>query len=335
MRSVGYWGGLLLLGLAVVMARQADAEAIKIGVLKTSGSGPVFLAQERGFFAAEGLESEIVFFEVGLAIPAAVVSGDIDFGATGITAGLYNMAGQGAIRIIASQAREAPGFPNNTVVVSNKAWGAGLKSWKDIAGHSLAIGAVGTPPHYSMVLIAEKYGIDLKTVRVIQLGAVANSVTAIIGGQADVSVIPVTYIMPAIQSGDAKLMGYIGDEVFYQFGAAFTAGKTTNERRETVEKFLRAYRKATRLYHDSFTGPGGRLAFGAEAPAIMQTIAKNTGQSVEQIKLGISFVDAEARIDMKDIQHQIDWFKAQGMVKGDVDAKTAVDLRYATPLPEK
>ena len=335
MRRIGWSGGLLLLGLLAMAASAARAEAIKIGVLKTSGSGPVYLAQERGFFAAEGLQSEIVFFEVGLAIPAAVVSGDIDFGATGTTAGLYNMAGQGAIRIVASQAREAPGFPNNTVVVSNKAWNAGLKSWKDIAGHSLAIGALGTPPHYSMVLIAEKYGFDMKTLRILQLGAVANSVTAIVGGQADVSVIPVTYIMPSIQSGDAKLMGYIGDEVFYQFGSAFTALKTANDRRATVERFLRGYRRATKLYHDNFTGPDGKLAFGPEAPAIMATIAKNTGQSVDQIKLGISFVDAEARIDMKDIQHQIDWFKAQGMVKGEVDAKIAVDLRYATPLPER
>lgn len=335
MRRIGRWAGVLLLGLVAGAVRPANAEAIKIGVLKTSGSGPVYLAQERGYFAAEGLSSEIVFFDAGIAIPAAVVSGDIDFGVTGINAGLYNMAAQGAIRIIASQAREAPGFPNNTVVVSNKAWNAGLKTWKDIAGHTFSIGAVGTPPHYSLVLIAEKYGIDLKTIRVVQLGAVANSVSAIVGGQADVSVIPVTYIMPSIQSGDAKLMGYVGDEVFYQFGAAFTAGKTAQERRETVERFLRAYRKATHEYHDAFTGSDGRLAFGTGAQAIMEIIAKNTGQSVEQIKLGISFVDADARIDMKDIQHQIDWFKSQGMVKGEVDAKTAVDLRYATPLPEK
>ncbi len=330
------WGVLgLVLGLAGVAPGHAADEAIKIGVLKTSGSGPVYLAQERGYFAAEGLSSQIVFFEVGNAIPVAVVSGDIDFGVTGINAGLYNMAGQGAIRIIASQARETPGFPNNTVVASNKAWNAGLKSWKDLAGSTFAVGALGTPPHYSLVLIAEKYGIDLKSIRVVQLGAVANSVTAIVGGQADASVIPVTYIVPSIQSGDAKLLGYVGDEVFYQFGAAFTAGKTANERRDTVERFLRAYRKATRAYHDAFTGPNGKLAFGADAPEIMAIIARNTGQPVDQIKLGISFVDADARIDIKDIQHQIDWFRAQGMVKGDVTASQAVDMRYAVALPER
>src|SRR5580704_15663670 len=130
MRGSGWLGALLLLGLCAGVPRLADAEAIKIGVLKTSGSGPVYLAQERGYFTAEGLAAQIIFFDAGIAIPAAVVSGDIDFGVTGINAGLYNMAGQGAIRIIASQARETPGFPNNTVVASNKAWDAGLKTWK-------------------------------------------------------------------------------------------------------------------------------------------------------------------------------------------------------------
>lgn len=336
MRRWIVWLGIaMIVGFSGAGAGRAAAESIKIGVLKTSGSGPVFLAQDKGYFAAEGLTAQIVFFEVGAAIPVAVVSGDIDFGVTGINAGLYNMAAQGAIRIIASQAREAPGFPNNTVVASNKAWNAGLKSWKDLAGRTVAVGALGTPPHYSLVLIAEKYGVDLKTIRLVQLGAVANSVTAIAGGQADASVIPVTYIMPSIQSGDAKLMGYVGDEVFYQFGAAFAAGKTVNDRHETVERFLRAYRKATREYHDAFTGADGRLAFGAAAPAILAIIAKNTGQSVDQIKLGISFVDAEARIDMSDIQRQIDWFKSQGMIKGELDASQAVDQRYAVPLTEK
>ena len=331
-----FYRASLMLGFSLGLAAStlASAEDIKIGVLKTAGSGPVFLAQERGYFAAEGVPAQIVFFEVGSTIPVAVVSGDIDFGATGITAALYTMASQDAIRVIAAQAREAPGFPNNTAVASNKAAAAGLKGFKDLAGKTVAVGGLGTPPHYSLVLLAEKYGVDLKTIRVVQVGAVANSVTAIVGGQVDASIIPVTYVMPSITNGDAKLLGYVGDEVSYQFGAAFTGFKTTNERKDTVERFLRAYRKATREYHAAFAGPDGKLAFGPGSAEILAIIAKNTGQTVDQIKMGVSFVDAEARLDMKDIQHQIDWFKSQGMVKGEVTAKTAVDLRYATPLPE-
>ncbi len=331
---VRVWAGLLL-GLAVVAPAAAWAEAIKIGVLKTSGSGPVYIAQDKGYFAAEGVPAQIVFFEAGAAIPSAVVSGDIDFGVTGINAGLYNLAAQNQLRVIAAQAREAPGFPNNTMVASNKAWDAGLKSFKDIGNRSMAIGAVGTPPHYSAVLIAEKYGIDFKSIRTQQLGAIPNVVNAMIGGQADIGVMPISYVQAAIQAGQVKLLGYIGDEVPYQFGGAFTSVKATDARHETVERFLRAYRKGTKEYHDAFTGNDGKLAFGPGSAAALDIIAKNIGQTVDQIKLGISFVDADARLDVKDIQHQIDWFKEAGMVKGDIDAAKAVDMRYAIALPDK
>jgi hypothetical protein len=39
------------------------------------------------------------------------------------------------------------------------------------------------------------------------------------------------------------------------------------------------------------------------------------------------------RIDEKDVSRQIDWYKAQGMVKGDITAERLIDLRYASPLP--
>ena len=44
------------------------------------------------------------------------------------------------------------------------------------------------------------------------------------------------------------------------------------------------------------------------------------------------YVDPLLRIDMKDVGRQIDWYKAQGMVKGDITADKLVDTRYAVPL---
>ena len=43
----------------------------------------------------------------------------------------------------------------------------------------------------------------------------------------------------------------------------------------------------------------------------------------------------EAARRAKDIAHQIEWFKAQGMVKGELDPAMFIDKRYALTLPEK
>ena len=51
------------------------------------------------------------------------------------------------------------------------------------------------------------------------------------------------------------------------------------------------------------------------------------------MSLGIAYDDPEARLDVKDILHQIAWFEAQGMVKGRFDPMSVIDTRYAIPLP--
>ncbi len=39
---------------------------IKIGLIKIANAGPIYVANERGYFAAEGLDPELVYFEVGV-----------------------------------------------------------------------------------------------------------------------------------------------------------------------------------------------------------------------------------------------------------------------------
>jgi NitT/TauT family transport system substrate-binding protein len=318
--------------LAVASVPVTHAESIKIGALKLSAGGPVFIAVEKGYFAAEGLTPELVFFDASQPIAVATASGDVDFGVTGLTGGLYSLAGQGVLRLIAGSAHEVPGFQVMTFAVANQAYAAGLKSYKDLPGHSVGISQIGGPPHYTIGLVAEKYGFDLASLRLLPLQSMSNQVAAVSGGQADSVVIPVTAIMPAIERGDAKLIGFSGDETPWQSGGAFTATKTANEKRDLVDRFLRALRKGARDYHDAFTGPDGRRADGPGAPEIQAIISKYTGEPVERLQRGIAYIDRDARLDVTDVLHQIAWYKAQGMVKGEVGAEV-VDMRYVIPLP--
>jgi len=43
--------------------------------------------------------------------------------------------------------------------------------------------------------------------------------------------------------------------------------------------------------------------------------------------------DPEARIDFADVRRQIAWFKAQNMLKPEVQADQILDPRFAVPLP--
>ena len=61
-------------------------------------------------------------------------------------------------------------------------------------------------------------------------------------------------------------------------------------------------------------------------------IAKYVEQTPEQVAQGIAYIDADARIDTKDVARQIQWYEEQGMIKSGVETDTLIDKRYAVGL---
>ena len=99
----------LALVACALIATGVHAETVKIGVFRgTTASGAIYIAKEKGYFAAEGLDPEVVVFDAGEAVAVATMSGAIDIGAAGVSAAFYNLASQGALRIIAGINRDVP-----------------------------------------------------------------------------------------------------------------------------------------------------------------------------------------------------------------------------------
>ena len=152
--------GLLAMAAGGI-ARADDALKAKIGVLRLSSSAPVFIAQDKGYFREAGLDIELKFFDAAQPIAVATTSGDVDFGITAFTAGLYNLAGKGTLKVIGGMSREKAGYPLIGYFASNNAYAAGLKTPKDLAGKRIAVTQVGSSFHYSLGLLADKYGFKL------------------------------------------------------------------------------------------------------------------------------------------------------------------------------
>ena len=322
--------GLLLLALA---AASAHAEAIKVGVVRTLAVGPIFVADQRGYFKDEGLDATIVYFDAAQPISIAVASGDIDFGCTGMAAAFYSLAGQGVLKIIAGGNREMPGFKNAGYIASNRAYAAGFTSLKQLAGKTVAVTQIGSQLHYDLGLAAEKYKIDLKDIHIAAVQTNTNMSSAMAGGQADLGVFPVTPAMQLLTRGEAKLIGWVGDEVPYsQANTAFTSTKIADGKRATVERFLRAFKKGAKEYHDAFADEHEQRRDGLTTPPMLALLADYTKQAPEDIRVAIPWLDAQLRLDSKDVRHQIDWFHEQGQIKNVIDPTQVIDKRYVVPL---
>ena len=86
-----------------------------------------------------------------------------------------------------------------------------------------------------------------------------------------------------VQHGDAKLLGYVGDEASYQLGAIFISTKTADNRGDMVKRFLTAYRHGAKDYHDAVTGPGEKRQDGPGTDAMLKILAKYIGQTPEHL----------------------------------------------------
>ncbi|MBM3568666.1 MAG: ABC transporter substrate-binding protein [Alphaproteobacteria bacterium] len=318
-----------MLRIAVVAALLVSGAALaqtktSIALLPLTSSAPVFVGVDRGHFKAEGLEVELKFMQSAAAVPTAIASGDADFGVTGLTGGFYNLAGKGAVRIVASQAREETGFRFNAFIVSNKAYAEGLTRVDQFKGRSIGLTTIGSTFHYVFGRLAEKQGWQLEQGQLRALQTVPAMLAAVKGGQVDVIQAPPPTGIAIDKAGEGKLIGWVADHVPWQLGALFTAPKTIAERRPLVERFVRAYQKAAAEYDANFQ----KGAPGKDADALLEIIAKHTKSIPEAVKAGLPYIDPMARLRVQDIYDQIAWNKANKLVDAAVDAKTVVDLSF-------
>ncbi|MBW7971921.1 ABC transporter substrate-binding protein [Bradyrhizobium sp. BR 10289] len=320
---------LALVGLMAITAlgtaRAEDALKAKVGVLRLSSSAPVFIAQDKGYFREAGLDVELKFFDAAQPIAVATTSGDVDFGVTAFTAGLYNLAGKGVLKVIGGMSREKAGYPLIGYFASNNAYAAGLKTPKDLAGKRVAMTQVGSSFHYSLGLLADKYGFKLADVKIVPLQSLSNAAAALKGETVDAALLPISTARRLMDEGGAKFLGWVGDETPWQLGAVFASPKTMTNK-ALVTKFLGVLAKADREYHDVILASmkDGVAPINEQTKPLLEIIAKYTNLPVEQVVGNCAYIDPDGKLDVKNVDNQIKWLQEQGFADKGYDANAII-----------
>src|SRR3984957_14803881 len=310
---------LALAGLLVIaatgLARADDLLKAKVGVLRLSSSAPVFIAQDKGYFRDAGLDIELVFFDAAQPIAVATTSGDIDFGITSFTAALYNLAGKGTLKVIGGMSHEKAGYPLIGYFATEKAYAAGLKTPRDLAGKRIAITQSGSSFHYSLGLLADKYGLKLGEMKLLPMQSLSNVAAALKGETVDAALLPVTPARKLMDDGSVRLRGWVGEETPWQVGAIFASPKTL-EKKSEVAKLLAALGRADREYHDVILAAvaDGKAPVNDKTRPLLDIIAKYTNLPIEQVVSNCAYIDPDGKLDVKNVGNQIEWLQGQGFV---------------------
>jgi NitT/TauT family transport system substrate-binding protein len=329
------WLPLLILALAagIPPASPADAQPmtarLKVGVLKLTSTTPVFVGVEKGFFKEFGVEPELVYFQAAAPIATALAAGQLDVGATGLTAALYNIVlGGEQLWIVADKGREWPGYPLVAIVVQRDLWDGGVRSIKDLKGRRIGVTQLGSTFHYHIGHILEKEGLGLADVKIVPLQAMAAAMEALKGKQVDAILVPQPFPGAAEAQGFGKVMAWAGDLYPWQIATIFYSRKLAADRPRAVA-FMKGYVKASRYYFDAaLVQRDGRAVHGEHYDEVVGITAKYTGARPEIIRLGFPFQDRNGRLLVPDIERQMAWWTANGFMKRPLPLKSIVDTSF-------
>ena len=309
-------------------ALPSQATKVSVGILKLTSSAPIFIGMEKGFFKEQGIDINPEWFDAAHPIAVATASNKVQVGATGITASLFNMvAGGQNLSIVADKGREQKGFSSSAVLMRTDLWEAGAKKIEDLKGKRVGITQTGSTFHYMLGRLLETKGLKLTDVEIVPLGKLSALMAALQGKQVDAVILNEPNITKMEKAGYGKVVVQVGDAIEYQTSAIFFAPEFMKDKDAAV-RFLAAYIKSTRYYFDAvLKQKDGKPAPGANYEEVVGIIAKFTGAPVEDVKLGLPYMDRDGKLLAADIQTQIDWYFSHKMIEKQVSASQVMDLK--------
>ena len=299
---------------------------VSIGVLKLTSSAPIFVGIEKGFFKKQGIDLDVQWFDAAQPIAVATASNKVDIGATGITAGLYNMVAAGQnLAIVADKGEEHKGYSSSAVLVRTDLWDKGIKTIQDLKGKKIGITQTGSTYHYMIGRLLEEKGLSLNDVTLTPLNTMTGLMESLKGGQVDAIIVNEPNITKVLKAGYGKLINQVGDVINYQTSAIFFSPDFLKDK-DTSLNFLKGYIEAERYYYDAvLVQKDGKSVQGANFDEVVGIIAKYTGAPVNDIKVGLPYIDRDGKLLANDIQTQIDWYYSHKMLDKPITSSKIVN----------
>ncbi len=321
-------GVMVLLVLALLATGPASAQApaakVKIGVLKLTASAVLFLGVEKGYFQEFGIDPELVYFQAAQPIAVALASGDIPVGATGLTAGLFNIVAGGVrIWIVADKGREWPNHNLTALVVRKDLYDGGVRSMRDLKGKKIGVTQIGSTFHYNVGRYLEKAGMAPGDVELVPLQALPALNDALTARRVDAVATAEPFVSRLESAGAGVTIIHTGDTFPWQIATMMYSDAFAKNRVLAVA-FMKGYVKSSRHYFDAVLARQSGPAFDE----IVAITAKHTGASPDLIRKGFPYQDRDGRLMPGDVARQTAWWHAQKLVKTPVAEKDIVDESF-------
>jgi NitT/TauT family transport system substrate-binding protein len=308
-----------LLG-AAALARPARAQAtLKVGYVPLLVAGPLFVAHDRGYFRAAGLDLEMVRFNAAAEMVVALGTGELAAGYGGISPGLFNAWGRGVRTVlVADGGRFMPGYGYARVMVRPDLAGE-IRTVGDLRGRRVGMSVVGSVTDYFMRVLLEQNGLTVDDVEAVRLAS-ADVNAALAGRTLDVAGIAEPFAAQAEQLGIARDWLY-ADQIVpgLQVAGLFLSDQASRDRAQAgalVAGWLRGVR-------DFLPGQ-------TSDPGVIEVLNRWTGVQPDIIRRVVpAYMDPNGATDLDDVRRQQAFWLRHGVIDRASPIEERVDPSFA------
>jgi ABC-type nitrate/sulfonate/bicarbonate transport system substrate-binding protein len=214
------------------------ADRVRIGYSSISGGYiPIWVAQDAGYFANEGLQGDIILIPSGTQLAQVTVAGEIDIGSLNGSSAIA-AALQGAdLKIIGNSVNK---------MIFSLYVRPEFKTVESLKGKKIGITRYGSAPDISIRYALRKYNINPeKDLTLIQLGFMATVAAGLQGGSIDGGVVSPPTQFAVEKAGFKELISITDMNLAFPNPALVAVGSIIKSRPEVINRFIRAYVRGT------------------------------------------------------------------------------------------
>ena len=250
--------GLLTLLISVPSGVYAAAERrLQIGFVSfVAVYAPLWLAADRGFFAQEGLDPELIFIGSAPTMVASMIAQEVPLASTAGTAVMSAVTGGAPLKILAT-------FNNR--VGSDLMARPGIVRPEDLRGKRVGVQSMGGGIWMQALLALERLGLDpiRDRLQIQVIGPQPQLAKALEAGAIDVTVLPTAFSQPLKARGYPVLLEFLNANIPLTGTSLIALKETAEQSPQFIERVLKGLLRALAFIHN----PSNR-------EAVTQTLAR-------------------------------------------------------------
>lgn len=220
----------------------------KLGYMKIADTAPMFVAMEKGFFRAEGLDLETIPMAGGAVIVQGVTSGDLQFGWTNVISLYQAHVAKFDFKLIAGGATNIKDSNDTHAIEVLKT--SPIVRAKDLEGKTIAVNTLNNIVHLMAMAWIDKNGADSSKVKFVEI-PFPNMEAALATEKVDAISVQEPFATAAVEKGAARVLVKPWGEVQPKFLIAswFASEKWIQKNRKMAQAFVRALNRGIDAIH--------------------------------------------------------------------------------------